>query len=129
MKTKFLFKTILAVVAIFMSVSFVSARGFDGNLIHNVEEVDGVMVAQTVYKKDGNTLTNYLKYSYKYDDQKRMTESETMKWNSNKNSWQNDLRVTYTYSGKTVTTNYYKWDAKKSTFVLAPEMTVTMDNM
>ena len=129
MTTNFLFKTIFAAVAIMMSVSFVSARGFDGNLIHNIEEVDGVMVAQTVYKKDGNTLSNYMKYNYKYDDQKRMTESETQKWNASKNNWQSDLRVTYTYSGKTVTTSYYKWDSKKKTFVLAPEMTVTMDIM
>ena len=70
-----------------------------------------------------------MKYNYKYDDQKRMTESETQKWNASKNNWQSDLRVTYTYSGKTVTTSYYKWDSKKKTFVLAPEMTVTMDIM
>ena len=30
--------------------------------------------------------------------------------------------------GKTVTTNYYKWNTKKRAYVLVPEMTVTMDN-
>ena len=54
------------------------------NLIYNSEEKDGMMVGQTVYKMDSGTLANYMKYSYKYDDQKRMTESETMKWNSQK---------------------------------------------
>ena len=39
-----------------------------------------------------------------------------------------DLRINYTYEGKTVTTNYYKWNAKKQAYVLVPEMTVTMDN-
>ena len=87
------------------------------------------MVGQTIYKKDGNTLTNYQKQSYKYDDQQRMIESESMKWDAGKKQWANDLRVTYTYSGKTVTTNYYKWNAKKKVFVLAPDMTVTMDAM
>ena len=29
---------------------------------------------------------------------------------------------------KTVTTNYYKWNAKKQAYILVPEMTVTMDN-
>ena len=38
------------------------------------------------------------------------------------------LRINYTYEGKTVTTNYYKWNAKKQAYVLVPEMTVTMDN-
>ena len=44
-------------------------------------------VAETVYKMDGNTLANYMKYNYKYDDQNRMTESEALKWNSTKNTW------------------------------------------
>ena len=51
-----------------------------------------------------------------------------MKWNSYKNNWENDLLVRYTYEGKTITTNYYKWNNRKSEFILAPEMTVTMDN-
>ncbi|KAB5004397.1 DUF3836 domain-containing protein, partial [Bacteroides thetaiotaomicron] len=36
--------------------------------------------------------------------------------------------INYTYEGKTVTTNYYKWNNKKRAYVLVPEMTVTMDN-
>lgn len=39
-----------------------------------------------------------------------------------------DLRIQYAYKGKTVTTNYYKWNTKKRAYVLVPEMTVTMDN-
>ena len=60
------------------------------NLIYNSEEVNGMKVAETVYKMDGNTLANYMKYNYKYDDQNRMTESEALKWNSTKNTWGND---------------------------------------
>ena len=40
------------------------------NLIYNSEEVNGMKVAETVYKMDGSTLANYMKYNYKYDDQK-----------------------------------------------------------
>ena len=98
------------------------------NLIYNSEEKDGMMVGQTVYKMDSGTLANYMKYSYKYDDQKRMTESETMKWNSQKNTWENDLRICYAYQGKSITTTYYKWNSKQKAYVLVPDMTVTMDN-
>ena len=77
---------------------------------------------------EGSSLANYMKYNYKYDTNKRMIESQTMKWNSYKNNWENDLLVHYTYEGKTVTTNYYKWNNRKQEFILAPEMTVTMDN-
>ena len=78
--------------------------------------------------KWGLTKRNYTKYSYKYDDQKRMTESETMKWNSQKNTWENDLRICYAYQGKSITTTYYKWNSKQKAYVLVPDMTVTMDN-
>ena len=49
-----------------------------------------MLIGQTVYKKEGSSLANYMKYNYKYDDNKRMIESQTMKWNSNKNNWEND---------------------------------------
>lgn len=127
MKTKVSLKAVvLSVVILFGSISAFAAN--KNNLIYNSEEKDGVMVGQTVYKMDGGTLANYMKYNYKYDDQKRMTESETMKWNSTKNAWENDLRVCYTYQGKSLTTTYYKWNGKQKAYVLVPEMTVTMDN-
>lgn len=37
---------------------------------------------------NGSTLANYMKYNYKYDDNKRMIESETLKWNSTKEEWE-----------------------------------------
>lgn len=128
MKTKALFKMfILSTVLLVMSLA-VSARSYDGQLVYNPIEENGVTVGQTVYKMNGNTLANYMKYSYKYDDNKRMIESEALKWNSDKNEWQKDLRINYTYVGKSVTTKYYKWNNKKQAYVLVPEMTVTMDN-
>lgn len=128
MKTKALFKMfILSAVLLVMSLA-TSARSYDGQLVYNPIEENGVTVGQTVYKMNGNTLANYMKYSYKYDDNKRMIESEALKWNSDKNEWQKDLRINYTYVGKSITTKYYKWNNKKQTYVLVPEMTVTMDN-
>lgn len=57
-----------------------------------------------------------------------MIENEAIKWNSNKGKWQKNLRINFLYESKIPTTNQYKWNDKKQTYVLAPEMTVTMDN-
>ncbi|ERI86584.1 hypothetical protein HMPREF1981_00815 [Bacteroides pyogenes F0041] len=127
MKTNFSFKVVILSAVLFVASIAASARVFDGQLIYNPIEENGMMVGQTVYKKDGNTLANYMKHNYKYDEQKRMVESETQKWSAAKEQWENDLRIEYAYSGKTVTTTYYKWNNKKNTYVLVPEMTVTMD--
>lgn len=128
MKTKVSLKMFVLSVVLLMTSFVASTRSYDGQLVYNPVEENGVMVGQTVYKMNGSTLANYMKYNYKYDDNKRMIESETLKWNSTKEEWEKDLRINYTYEGKTVTTNYYKWNNKKRTYVLVPEMTVTMDN-
>ena len=127
MKAKVSLKTVI-VSALLLVCGLNASAENKSNLIYNSEEVNGMKVAETVYKMDGNTLANYMKYNYKYDDNKRMTESEALKWDSNKDEWVKNLRINYIYEGKTVTTNYYKWNAKKRAYVLVPEMTVTMDN-
>ena len=128
MKAKVSLKLFIVSAILLVASATASARSNDGQLVYNPIEENGITVGQTVYKMDGSTLANYMKYNYKYDDNKRMTESEALKWNSTKEEWEKDLRISYVYEGKTVTTNYYKWNAKKQTYVLVPEMTVTMDN-
>lgn len=127
MKTRNLFKSLIVAVIAFAANLTVSATVWDNNLIYNAEEVNGMKVAETVYKKDGNTLTNYMKYNYKYNADNQMTENMSQKWNSIKNRWENDMCIRYIYENKSVTTEYYKWNAKKKDFILIPEMTVTMD--
>ena len=128
MKAKVSLKMFVLSAALLIASFTASARNNDGQLIYNPIEENGMTVGQTVYNMDGNTLANYMKYNYKYDDQNRMTESEALKWNSTKNTWGNDMCIRYAYQGKTVTTTYYKWNSKKGEYILVPEMTVIMDN-
>ena len=127
MKAKVSLKTVI-VSALLLVCGLNASADNKSNLIYNSEEVNGMKVAETVYKMDGNTLANYMKYNYKYDDQNRMTESEALKWNSTKNTWGKDMCIRYVYQGKTMTTTYYKWNNKKGEYILVPEMTVIMDN-
>ena len=127
MKAMNFIKTLLVIVTIFIANATISAAKLNNNLIYNAEEVNGVKVAETVYKMDNNLLTKYMKYNYKYDANNQMTENMSQKWNVNKNCWENDLCIRYTYDNKSVTTEYYKWNSKKNDFILIPEMTVTMD--
>lgn len=127
MKAKVSLKTVI-VSALLLVCGLNASADNKSNLIYNSEEVNGMKVAETVYKMDGNTLANYMKYNYKYDDQNRMTESEALKWNSTKNTWGKDMCIRYAYQGKRMTTTYYKWNNKKGEYILVPEMTVIMDN-
>lgn len=118
----------LIIFSLLLAYGLTASADGNNNLVYNSEEVNGVMVGQTVYKMEGSSLVNYMKYSYTYDDHQRMTENLSQRWNSTRQAWENDICLRYTYEGKTTTTEYYKWNAKKKTFVLVPEMTVTMDN-
>ena len=68
-------KTLILFSFLFVCGMNVSADN-KSNLIYNSEEVNGMKVAETVYKMDGSTLANYMKYNYKYDDQNRSHEME-----------------------------------------------------
>ena len=127
MKTMNLIKTLLLVTVVCFANMNLSARSSENNLIHNTEEVDGVKVSETVYKMEDNTLTQYMKYNYKYDANKQIIENLSQKWNASANCWVNNLKICYTYDNKGMTTEYYKWNSKKNEFILVPEMTVTMD--
>ncbi|MGL5272019.1 MAG: DUF3836 domain-containing protein [Phocaeicola sp.] len=121
-------RNFLVAFGIMLATSLASFAATPGdNLIYNSEEVNGMVVSETVYKMNGSILTNHVKHNYEYDANKQRTVDETQKWNSTKNSWENDLRIQFTYAGKSVTADYYKWNSKKKEYVHVPEMTVTMD--
>ena len=127
MNVKASFKTVVLSTLLLACGMNLSAEN-KSQLIYNSTEENGLTVGQTVYKAEGNTLTNYMKYNYKYDEQNRVSEREALKWNAVTRSWVNDMCIRYAYQGKSMTTTYYKWNNKKEQYVLLPEMTVTMDN-
>lgn len=121
---KTFFSTLLVVALLFIGNLNLQAQS---NLIRNAEEVDGLIVSETVFKMESNTLTNYMKHLYKYDDNKQRIEDEVMKWNGVKEEWEKDRCMRYTYTEASVTTEYYTWNKKKKEYILVPEMTITMD--
>ncbi len=88
MKAKVFLKMFVVSAVLLVASIATSARSNDGQLIYNPVEENGMTIGQTVYKMDGSTLANYMKYNYKYDDSKRMVESEALRWDSDKDEWQ-----------------------------------------
>ena len=121
---KKIFSTILMIAVLFIANLPMNAQN---NLIRNTEEKDGLIVAETVFRLEEGTLINYMKHNYKYDDNKQRIEDEALKWNVVSEEWVKDLCIRYSYTEKSITTEYYKWNKKKKDYVLVPEMTITMD--
>lgn len=127
MKALNFIKVMLVAVLIFMINLNVNASIPGDNLVRNAEEVNGVIVSETVYKMNNGILSNYMKYNYKYNESNLRSEEEAQKWDAIKNMWVNDLTIHYTYDNKTVKAEYYKWNAKKKQYILVPNMTIVMD--
>jgi len=131
MKTQNLFKAMLLLAMVFIANTTVMVANDNdpdkNNFIRNVEEVDGLIMSETIFKMESGMLTNYMKHTYKYDADKHRIEDEIQKWNAVSNSWDNDMRLQYSYNDNSITTEYYKWNKKKKTYVIVPEMTITMD--
>lgn len=121
---KTIYHAILIIAMLFISNLSINAQN---GLIRNTEEVDGLIVSETIFKMEGEGLTHYMKHNYKYDENKQKIEDEAMKWNSTKETWEKDLCIRYTYTEKSITTEYYKWNKKKKDYIIVPEMTITMD--
>lgn len=121
---KTIFNAILIIAMLFIGNVTMNAQN---GLIRNTEEVDGLIVSETIFKMEGEGLTNYMKHNYKYDDNKQKIEDEALKWNGIKEAWEKDLCIRYTYTEKSITTEYYKWNKKKKDYIIVPEMTITMD--
>ena len=121
---KKIFSTMLMIAVLFIANLPMNAQN---NLIRNTEEKDGLIVTETIFRLEEGTLINYMKHNYKYDDNKQRIEDEAMKWNDVREEWLKDLCIRYSYTEKSITTEYYKWNKKKKDYVLVPEMTVTMD--
>ena len=121
---KTIFNAILIISMLFIGNVTMNAQN---GLIRNTEEVDGLIVSETIFKMEGESLTHYMKHNYKYDESKQKIEDEAMKWNSTKETWEKDLCIRYTYTEKSITTEYYKWNKKKKDYIIVPEMTITMD--
>lgn len=128
MKTQVIFKTMLLFVMMFIANATMIANDNDpgNNFIRNVEEVDGLVITETIFKMESGMLTNYMRHCYKYDANKQRIEDQAQKWNAVNESWDNDMCIRYTYNDNSITTEYYKWDKKKKDYIIVPGMTVTM---
>ena len=121
---KKIFSTILLIAVLFIANLPKNAQS---NLIRNTEEKDGLIVTETVFKLEEGRLVNYMKHNYKYDANKQRIEDEALKGNVISEEWVKDLCLRNSYTEKSITTEYYKWNNKKKDYILVPEMTITMD--
>lgn len=122
MKFKQIYKVLLVALVTISGFCSVSAKSnISNNIIYNLEEKDGILVGQTLYRQEGKELSNYLKYSYVYDNNNRIVENNILRWDDDTNTWSKALTVRYQYEGQNVNTKSYIWDASRQEYKLIPQ--------
>ena len=127
MSVKLFNRIIILSTVFFVNCVFALAES-GNNLVYNTEETNGIVTSQLVYKMDAGQLNNFEKFNYTYDNEGRMKTQEKQKWNSSRSKWENELCINYTYQGGKKHIEYQQWNAKKKTYILVPEMSMTVDD-
>lgn len=95
--------TITAATIMSLFTSITGTSNSDNRFAYNAEMQDGKVSAIVTYDNSGKYLTAKTRKQYTYDDQDRVIRKEVMKWNSDKQEWENYLCMDYTYNaGNTV---------------------------
>lgn len=121
MKTTIL-KSALCVAIAFASVLNMNLMAQDKFITNDVMTGD-LVTSKIVYRHDGS-LYRHIKHDFKYDDQNRVIEKETFKWNSSKDEWVPYCKINLTYTSDQVVMNYGKWNNKSKAYNEAQERNV-----
>jgi len=124
MKTARFLTTMMTVMFFCLTIGQVNARKND-NLIKNTEQVNGLVVSETIYKNNDGLLSNYVKHNYSRDNQGRIVEQEDLLWQDNQ--WTKSTKIVHEFMGKQTTTYYYQWNKTAKAYKLVPEMTTSVD--
>ena len=130
MKTTSLFKAVAFVAMVIVSVMNSEVKAQENNFITNEEVKNELVVAKTIFKKDGSQLYRHIRYEFTYDDQNRLTGKQASKWDGAREEWMPYFKMSYQYSNNEITMLYARWndshkafdsDVKKSVYELNDE--------
>ena len=115
-------KSVMCVALVFASAFNTSLMAQDNFVTNDVVTGDQV-TSKIIYRNDG-ALHRHMKHDFKYDDQNRVVEKETFKWDSSKNDWTPYCKISLTYNSDQVIMEYAKWSKKSKGYTEGTERNV-----
>lgn len=121
MKT-ILLKAVVCVTLVFAGALNVDLKAQDQFITNDVKTGE-LVTSKIVYRQNG-ALYRHMKHDFKYDNQNRVVEKETFKWDSRKEDWMPYCKVEFSYTSDQVVMNYGKWSKKDKAYTESQERTV-----
>lgn len=120
-------KTTILRSVLCVAIAFASVLNFDvmaqDKFVTNDVMAGELVASKIIYRHDG-MLYRHMKHDFKYDNQSRVIEKETFKWDSGKDAWVPYTKVDLTYALDQVVMNYAKWNKKDKAYNEAPERNI-----
>lgn len=120
-------KTTLLKSVLFVAIAFASVLNFNvmaqDKFITNDVMTGELLTSKIIYRHNGS-LYNHMKHDFKYDNENRVVEKETFKWDSNKEEWVPFCKINLNYSADQVVMDYGKWNKKEKAYTDAQERSV-----
>lgn len=113
MKTTIL-KSVLCVAIIFASALNTNLMAQEQFVTNNV--MTGNLVTSKVIYRQNGALYRHMKHDFKYDNQNRVIEKETFKWDSFKEVWMPYCKTSFTYTSDQVIMDYAKWNKRSKAY-------------
>lgn len=113
MKT-ILLKAVVCVTLVFAGVLNADLKAQDTFITNDV--MTGDLVTSKIVYRQSDGLHRHMKHDFKYDDQSRMIEKETFKWDSVKEDWVPYCKIEFSYTSDQVVMDYAKWNKKAKAY-------------
>ena len=125
MKTNLISKAVVMLAVVMASVMNFSANASNPTQYVKNEEMTGeLMTAKTIFKNEDGHLYRYLRYTYTYDTENRVTSKEASKWDSSKEAWVPYFKMDVSYTNNEVELSYARWNSKSNAYDSSIEKTV-----
>lgn len=112
-------------IATVLTMYFNAANDVNAPYLYNSDLEDGVIHKIEVYEQTAdNQICAKMEYRYEYDELGRLTTREIVRWDSEKQTWVNDVRHTYKYYKNGYNLEISKWDVKQQAYDLPSEVTL-----
>lgn len=109
-------ETIITAATVLAMYFNVNTKNVDNKYYYNANVENNKVTSVIILKNDNNNLAQKVKYNFVYDNDNNLTTKEALKWNSEKQNWENYYVLNFNYFADGYTVSRRDWNKKTSNY-------------
>jgi hypothetical protein len=115
-------ETIITAATVLAMYFNVNANSVDNKHYYNADIENNKVNSVVVLENNDKYLHQELKYNFTYDNNNKLTSKEALKWNSEKQTWENYYVLDFNYFDDGYTVSRRDWNKKTSSYAAITEV-------